>query len=104
MFACCQSSHSPGAKVTLPSSASFENTTGPKGGDQTRVSTNDITHGLRGKVILPAGTLQGSLHQNHVQGGLRHLYITHYGIFTVRNMLLSVCMCYFFGAKYLRRK
>lgn len=31
VFACCQSSHSPGAKVTLPSSACFENTTGPKG-------------------------------------------------------------------------
>lgn len=60
----------------------FWNTTGPKGGNQTRVSTNDITHRLRGKVILPAGTLQGSLHQNHIQGGLRHLYYTLWHIYT----------------------
>lgn len=46
------------------------------------MSTNDITHRLRGKVILPAGTLQGSLHQNHIQGGLRHLYYTSWHIYT----------------------
>lgn len=46
------------------------------------MSTNDITHRLRGKVILPAGTLQGSLHQNHIQGGLHHLYYTLWHIYT----------------------
>lgn len=60
----------------------FWNTTGPKGGNQTRVSTNDITHRLGGKVILPSGTLQRSLHQNHIQGGLRHLYYTSWHIYT----------------------
>lgn len=60
----------------------FWNTTGPKGGNQTRVSTNDITHSLGGKVILPSGTLQGSLHQNHIQGGLCHLYYTSWHIYT----------------------
>lgn len=56
-FACCcsQSSHSAGAKVTLPSSACL----GGWGGQSDRVSTYDITHRLRGKLYCQRENYKG---------------------------------------------
>lgn len=57
---CCQSCHSAGAKVTLPSSAcmSYNRSWGVEG-QSDRVSTYDITHRLRGKLYCQRENYKG---------------------------------------------